>query len=60
MKTDPVITEAPKAVRKCPNCSGTEYAVTVDHEQGELRCIDITCQRCGFDILKYYRKIYDA
>ena len=54
MKIDPVILEAPKAIRNCPECGSNQYAVKNRLDAEGLQCDSITCADCGFDILAAY------
>jgi hypothetical protein len=54
---DPAITEAPKALQVCPQCSARKYHVELDMQGEVVKCVAIECEVCGFDILEAYQAI---
>jgi hypothetical protein len=54
---DPAITDAPKAIRFCPQCSAKKYHVELDMQGDVVKCVTIECEVCGFDILEAYRSM---
>jgi hypothetical protein len=55
MKTDRVVLEAPRALRRCPGCGGRRFAAKVEVRDGAETCVAMACAACGLDILEVYR-----